>query len=120
MLVETYLKDRGVLEAISCSELERRIQRGEAVVLDVRPEEEYVAGHITGARSIPVAELRNRIKEVPKKRVVVAYCRGPYCVFADEAVGLLRDAGYKAFRLDGGFPEWQVQGMAVQGARIER
>ena len=76
-LVETYLKDRNALEAITCSELRRRIRQGNAVVLDVRPALEYAAGHIAGARSIPVAELRTRITEVPKKRLVVAYCRGP-------------------------------------------
>jgi len=113
-LVETYLKDRNALEAITCSELRRRIRQGNAVVLDVRPALEYAAGHIAGARSIPVAELRTRIKEVPKKRLVVAYCRGPYCVFADQAVGILRGAGYQAFRLEGGFPEWQVKGMRVE------
>ena len=102
------------LEAITCSELRRRIRQGNAVVLDVRPALEYAAGHIAGARSIPVAELRTRIKEVPKKRLVVAYCRGPYCVFADQAVGILRGAGYQAFRLEGGFPEWQVKGMRVE------
>ena len=72
-----------------------------------------------GARSIPVAELRTRIREVPKRRVIVAYCRGPYCVFADQAVGILRDAGYKALRLDGGFPEWQMKGMPVERGAVE-
>ena len=118
-LVETYLKDRNALEAITCSELRRRIRNGNAVVLDVRPAQEYAAGHIAGARSIPVAELRTRIKEVPKKRLVVAYCRGPYCVFADQAIEILRGAGYEAFRLDGGFPDWQVQGMPVKRNAME-
>lgn len=118
-LVQTYLKDRNALEAITCTELERRIKNGEAVVLDVRPLQEFTAGHIAGARSIPVAELRTRIKEVPKRRVIVAYCRGPYCVFADQAVGILQDAGYKALRLDGGFPEWQMQGMPVERNAVE-
>jgi rhodanese-related sulfurtransferase len=112
-LVQTYLKDRNALEAITCTELERRIKTGNAVVLDVRPQQEFAAGHIAGARSIPVTELRTRIKEIPKRRVIVAYCRGPYCVFADQAVCILRDSGYKALRLDGGFPEWQMKGMAV-------
>jgi len=112
-LVQTYLKDRNALEAITCTELQRRINNGDAVVLDVRPPQEFAAGHIAGARSIPVAELRTRIREVPKRRVIVAYCRGPYCVFADQAIGILRDAGYSAFRLDGGFPEWQMKGMPV-------
>ena len=118
-LVQTYLKDRNALEAITCAELERRIKNGEAVVLDVRPPQEFAAGHIASARSIPVAELRTRIKEIPKRRIIVAYCRGPYCVFADQAVGILRDAGYKALRLDGGFPEWQMMGMPVERGAAE-
>jgi rhodanese-related sulfurtransferase len=113
-LVGTYLQDRNALEAITCEELRRRIKTGGAVVLDVRPAEEYAAGHIAGARSIPVGELRKRIKEVPKKRLIVAYCRGPYCVFADQAVEILRGAGYEALRLDEGFPDWQTQGMPVE------
>jgi rhodanese-related sulfurtransferase len=113
-LVQTYLKDRNALEAISCNELDRRIKNEGAVVLDVRPLLEFAAGHIAGARSIPVAELRTRIGELPKRRVIVAYCRGPYCVFADQAVGILRAAGYRALRLDGGFPEWRMKGMPVE------
>ena len=117
-LVETVLKDRSALEPVTFTELRRRIKDGSATVLDVRPSEEYAAGHISGARSIPVAELRARIKEVPKKGLVVAYCRGPYCVFADQAVELLRGAGYRAFRLDGGFPDWQTRGMPVESNRM--
>jgi rhodanese-related sulfurtransferase/DNA-binding transcriptional ArsR family regulator len=117
-LIETVLKNRSVLEPVTCTELRRRIRDGSATVLDVRPSEEYAAGHISGARSIPVAELRARIKEVPKKGLVVAYCRGPYCVFADQAVELLRGAGYRAFRLDGGFPDWQSRGMPVESNRM--
>jgi rhodanese-related sulfurtransferase len=118
-LVETFLKDRSALEAVTCTELQRRIKDGSATVIDVRPAEEYAAGHISGARSIPVTELRTRIIEVPKKRLVVAYGRGPYCVFADQAVEQLRAAGYRAFRLEGGFPDWHVQGMPVEGSRAE-
>ena len=118
-LIEIYLKDRNALEAITCSELRRRIKTGGAVVLDVRPAVEYASGHIAGARSIPVGELRTRIKEIPKKRLIVAYCRGPYCVFADQAVEILRGAGYEAFRLDGGFPDWQTRGMPVECNAME-
>src|SRR5438034_2612001 len=117
-LVETFLKDRSSLEPVTYTELQRRIKDGSAIVIDVRPAEEYAAGHISGARSIPVTELRARIKEVPKKRLVVAYCRGPYCVFADQAVELLRGAGHRAFRLDGGFPDWQTRGMPVENNRM--
>jgi rhodanese-related sulfurtransferase/DNA-binding transcriptional ArsR family regulator len=113
-LIETYLKDRSVLEAVSCDELERRIREGNALVLDVRPEAEFAAGHVAGARSIPIAELRARIRELPKKRVIVAYCRGPYCVFADQAVQILRGAGYQAMRLDGGFPDWLMKSLPVE------
>ena len=119
-LVETFLEDRTALEPLTCAELLRRIKDRSTIVLDVRPAEEYVAGHISGARSIPVTELRARIKEIPKRRFVVAYCRGPYCVFADEAVELLRAAGYRASRLEGGFPDWHVQGMPVERNRAEK
>jgi rhodanese-related sulfurtransferase len=118
-LVETFLKDRSALEPVTCTELRRRIKDGSTIVVDVRPAQEYAAGHISGARSIPVTELRARISEVPKKRLVVAYCRGPYCVFADQAVELLRGAGYRAFRLEGGFPDWQIKGMPVESNRME-
>lgn len=113
-LVETYLKDRNSLEAITCAELQRRLKKGGAIVLDVRPEPEYQAGHIAGARSIPLDELRARLQEVPKSRPVVAYCRGPYCVFADQAVAILQRAGYRASRLDAGFPDWQSKGLPVE------
>ena len=117
-LVETFLKDRSSLEPVTCTELQRRIKDGSAIVIDVRPAEEYAAGHISGARSIPVTELRARIREVPKTRLVVAYCRGPYCVFADQAVGLLRGAGYRAVRLDAGYPDWQTKRMPVESNRM--
>ena len=94
-LVGTFLKDRKALEAVTCTEL-RRIKDGRVVVVDVRPSEEYEAGHIAGARSIPIGELKARLKEIPKRGEVVAYCRGPYCVFADEAVAMLRTSGRTA------------------------
>jgi len=87
------------------------------LVLDVRPAVEYDAGHIHGARSIPITELRTRLKDLPKNRQIVAYCRGPYCVFADEAVTILRSKGYKAFRLEGGFPEWAIQGLPTSSVQ---
>ena len=112
-LVDTYLEGRNTLQGIDSSELRRRIKEGGTVVLDVRPATEYQAGHIAGARSIPVSELSERLKELPKSKTVVAYCRGPYCVFADEAAALLSRKGYKALRLEGGFPEWKLEGGAV-------
>jgi rhodanese-related sulfurtransferase len=86
------------------------------VVLDVRPEEEFRVGHIAAARSIPITELEKRLKEIPKRSTVVAYCRGPYCVFADDAVSLLRKHGYEALRLQTGFPEWKTQGLPIATA----
>jgi rhodanese-related sulfurtransferase len=116
-LVDTYLTDRATLQAIDSEELRRRLQAGNTVVLDVRPVAEYEAGHIAGARSIPVAELAERLKELPKSKTIVAYCRGPYCVFADEAASLLSARGFRAIRLAGGFPDWKLEGGPVaQGA----
>jgi rhodanese-related sulfurtransferase/DNA-binding transcriptional ArsR family regulator len=115
-LVQAFLSDRERLQAVSTRELQRRINQRSVVVLDVRPALEYEAGHIHGARSIPITELRTRLKDLPKNREIVAYCRGPYCVFADEAVALLRNKGYKAFRLDGGFPDWAMQGFPTSSS----
>ncbi|HKN41212.1 MAG TPA: rhodanese-like domain-containing protein, partial [Acidimicrobiia bacterium] len=86
---------------------------GDVVVLDVRPTPEFTAGHIPGARSVPVAELRQQLRALPKDVEVVAYCRGPYCVYADDAVRLLRRRGYRARRLEDGFPEWKRAGLPV-------
>lgn len=113
-VVQTFLRDRQILEAISVQELRQRLQEGSAVVLDVRPEGEYRAGHIPGARSIPIAELQARLREIPKSREIVAYCRGPYCVFADEAVALLRAKGYRVRRFEQGFPDWRALGLPVE------
>ena len=117
-IVETYLTDRESLSGITCEELSRRLKDRSVVLLDVRPEEEYQAGHVAGARSIPLTELRARLKELPKKKEIVAYCRGPYCVFADEAVALLRSHGRKATRLEAGFPDWKARGLPVVTAAI--
>jgi rhodanese-related sulfurtransferase len=114
-LVDTFLKDRNALEAVTCMELRHRIKDGGVVVVDVRPAEEYAAGHIPGARSIPIDELKARLREIPKRSEVVAYCRGPYCVFADEAVTLLRASGRRAMRLETGFPDWKARGLPVEG-----
>ena len=116
-IVETYLMDRASLRAITCEELRRRLKDRSIVQLDVRPEEEYWAGHLPGARSIPLRELKDRLKEIPKKKDIVAYCRGPYCVFADEAVALLRSRGRNAIRLEAGFPDWRARGLPTEVAR---
>ena len=108
-----YLEERGAMEPISGEELRRRIRRGEVVLLDVRPTEEYQAGHIPGALSVPVAELKKRLNALPKNRDIVAYCRGPYCVMAIEAVDLLRKKGFRAQRLEQGVIEWRARGWRI-------
>jgi rhodanese-related sulfurtransferase len=113
-LAAAYLGDRDELEPVTREELVRRLREGDPlVVLDVRPVAEYAAGHLPGARSIPVGELRRRLTELPRDREVVAYCRGPYCAFAHEAVALLRAEGFSARRLEDGLPEWRAAGLAV-------
>jgi len=114
VLSAEYLGDRGDVEHVSAEQLADRLARGEVVVLDVRPEPEYRAGHIAGARSAPVVELESQIQEIAGRDAeVIAYCRGPYCVYADDAVRLLRARGVGARRLDVGFPEWRRAGLPV-------
>jgi rhodanese-related sulfurtransferase/DNA-binding transcriptional ArsR family regulator len=113
-LAAAYLGARDALEPITCQELARRLEEGdELVVLDVRPAEEHAAGHLPGAVSIPVAELRRRLAELPHDREIVAYCRGPFCAFAHEAIAVLTDAGLTARRLEDGLPEWAAAGLPV-------
>ena len=113
-LVERYLSDRRSLDAISKEELAQRLTEDAVVVLDVRPLVEYEQGHVAGARSIPIEELEHRLSELPSDQEIVAYCRGPYCVFADEAVNLLQQRGVCARRLTEGFPEWRAAGLPVE------
>lgn len=115
-VVESFFKDRKDLDAMTCEDLLKQLSAGSVVVLDVRPEREYRAGHIRGARSIPVEELETRLKEIPKKKAIVAYCRGPYCVFADDAVKALRKRGFRAVRLAEGFPDWKMRGFPVEAS----
>jgi rhodanese-related sulfurtransferase/predicted transcriptional regulator len=105
-LAADYLGDRERLRTMTRDDLRARLRDGDVVVLDVRPDPEYAAGHIRGAISIPIAELKTRLGEIPEGADVVAYCRGPYCVYADEAVRLLAGKGVRAARLEDGFPEW--------------
>src|SRR4051794_7202682 len=105
------------VEAIGRGELIERLKRGDAVLMDVRPEEEYEAGHIEGARSVPLAELDRRLAELPPDREVVAYCRGPYCAYAHEAVRRLRASGREARRLKDGWPEWRLAEHRRQNVR---
>ena len=119
-LVTTYLTDHDRLEPVSREELAARLAAGEAVVLDVRPHQEYQAGHVAGARSIPVEELEARLAELPADQEIIAYCRGPYCLFAPTAVETLRRHGYRARRLVEGFPEWRLAGLPVASGGIDR
>ncbi len=109
-----YLEERGQMEGVESDELLRRVRRGEVTVLDVRPPEEYRAGHVPGALSIPVSELEARMKELPKGREVVAYCRGPYCVMALDAVEVLRRKGFEAHRMEQGIADWRARGWRVE------
>ena len=114
VLADEYLGERNEVEQLSATELEQRLSHGDVVVLDVRPEPEYRAGHIPGARSTPLPSLEALSATLPRRREIVAYCRGPYCVYADDAVRLLRQRGLEARRLDVGFPEWRRGGFPVE------
>ena len=113
-LVGAYLTAKDDLEPIAAKELLGRARKGLVTVLDVRPCEEYQAGHLPGAVNIPLSELESRLSKLPKSKEVVAYCRGPYCVLAFEAVELLRKRGFKARRLEAGLPEWRTKGFPVE------
>lgn len=110
-----YLARRGPLEAVGDEELLRRVKSGTVTLIDVRPDEEYQAGHIPGAVSVPLPELKKRLRQLPKGREIVAYCRGPYCVMALDAVAMLRASGFRAHRMEHGVVEWRAR-----GGRVER
>ncbi len=112
-VAKDYFEAPEELEPISRKELQARLRRKDIVVIDVRPAEEYGILHIAGAISIPLNELKARLDELPREQEIVAYCRGPYCVFASEAVRLLRKKGFRARRLEDGFPEWRLAGLPV-------
>jgi rhodanese-related sulfurtransferase len=109
-----YLEEREDLEPIGADELRERVRAGGAVVLDVRPADEFAAGHLPGAVSVPLAELKRRLRELPRRREIVAYCRGPYCVFAAQAVAILHDGGFRARRTDVGPADWKLMGEKVE------
>jgi rhodanese-related sulfurtransferase/DNA-binding MarR family transcriptional regulator len=113
-ITEAFLKERGALEPVSGDELLRRVRDGEVIVLDVRPAQEYHAGHIPGARSVPVSEMKRHLAKLPKNREIVAYCRGPQCVMAIEAVELLRKKGFRARRMEQGVMDWRARGWKLQ------
>ncbi len=113
VLANAYLGARDPIEEVTAEELAARLDRGRAVVVDVRPPLEYAAGHIAGARSIPIDALDDALDSLPRSREIIAYCRGPYCRYADEAVRLLHTRGFKARRLDTGYPEWHRAGRPI-------
>jgi DNA-binding transcriptional ArsR family regulator/rhodanese-related sulfurtransferase len=119
-LARDYLGDRSRLDQIGRDELAERLTAGDVIVIDVRPSAEYSAGHVAGARSIPIERLAASIKDLPGEFEVVAYCRGPFCVFADDAVRMLRRRGRRARRLEDGFPEWQRARLPVDIATSPR
>ena len=116
VLAEEYLGERDGVEQVAADELEQRLKKGTVIVLDVRPEPEFRAGHIPGALSAPLDSLEQVAAKLPRRREIVAYCRGPYCVYADDAVRLLRERGLKARRLDVGFPEWRRAARPIEVA----
>lgn len=113
-LTHDFLEQRGALEPVNREELMRRVRDGDVVVLDVRPSEEYAAGHIPGAVSVPIGELKARLKELPKGKEIVAYCRGPYCIMSIEAVELLRKKGFRAQRMEQGVLDWRARGWRIE------
>jgi len=112
-LVGDFYQDPDGLEAVDIETLNRRVQAGDVIVLDVRPPDEYAAGHIPGAVSLPIAELEQRLRELPRDREIVAYCRGPYCLFSRQAVERLRSHGLRAYRMEEGVSEWEERGFPV-------
>jgi len=113
-VLREFLTLRPGTDAVTADELQRRINDRTAVVIDVRPAEEFAEGHITGALSVPLKELETRLKELPRRAQIVAYCRGPYCVQSDAAVALLTKCGFKARRLEIGLPDWRARGLPVE------
>ena len=115
-VMATYFRARDEFEPVSRQELLERLRCGSAAVLDVRPEDEFNLGHLPDALNIPLAQLERRLAELPGDREIVAYCRGPWCVLSFEAVALLRDKGYRARRLEDGFPEWKMVGFPISSS----
>ncbi len=113
MISKQFLGEREELEQVDRESLLRRIEQGTVIVLDVRPREEYLAGHIPGAISVPLAEMERHLDELPQDREIVAYCRGPYCMLASQAVKLLRARGYRAVSRADSVPEWRLRGLPI-------
>lgn len=113
-IVNTYLTERQSMEPVTSNELLTRLHEPGLVILDVRPALEYKQGHIAGARSIPIDELESRLNELSQEQEIVAYCRGAYCVFADEAVELLSRQGYRVRRMQQGYPDWKLADLPTE------
>jgi rhodanese-related sulfurtransferase/biotin operon repressor len=116
-MISAYLTRKDALEPVPAQELMERMRLGLVTVLDVRPRQEYEAGHLPGAISVPLNELEKHLSELPADREIVAYCRGPYCLLAFEAVATLREKGLRARRLEDGYPEWRLRGLPVESGR---
>jgi rhodanese-related sulfurtransferase len=116
---EKFFAEHEGIEFVDRDALLERVRKGSVTVIDVRPREEYDAGHLLGAISVPLSELRRRLKSLSHRREIAAYCRGPYCVMATEAVSLLRAKGYRAARIDLGVPEWQEMGFPIEVTKRE-
>jgi rhodanese-related sulfurtransferase/DNA-binding transcriptional ArsR family regulator len=113
-LVKDFRQSKFKFESVTIAQLSKKIESGKITIVDVRPEIEYLKGHIANSISIPIDELSERLKELPKRNEIIAYCRGPFCVYADEAVALLTKSGYKAVRLEEGFPDWASMNLPVE------
>lgn len=114
-----FLDERGAMEPVDRKALIERVKSGEATVIDVRPAEEYQAGHIPGSISVPLGDLEQHLADLPRNQEIIAYCRGPYCVLAIKAVELLRAKGFKAVRLEDGVPDWRARGFPVEAGASE-
>jgi ArsR family transcriptional regulator len=115
-ILRTYFHERDELEPVSRAELSRRMKKGLVTLLDVRPEDEFALGHLPGARNVPLSKLKRELAKLDRNVEIVAYCRGPYCVLAFEAVAQLRKMGFKARRMQDGLPEWRAAGLPVESA----
>ncbi len=113
-LVKEFRQSKFKFESVTIHQLLEKLESGKVTIIDVRPQTEFNRGHIANAISIPINELKERMGELPKRTEIIAYCRGPFCVYADEAVALLSKAGYKAIRLEEGFPDWKVRELPVE------
>lgn len=117
-LIQDAIGSENILEKVDRATLLKKAKSGDVVLLDVRPQDEFDAGHLPYARSIPITELKNRLKDLPKSKTIVAYCRGPYCLFAKDAVQLLRSKGFKAEPLKDGVQDWILEGLPVEGQKL--